>query len=349
MRKAYSVLFCFISFLAVGCRTQKSPLDRRDKPDPITATDLQNAKEFACVDKNELWEPEFSACMTPVVACEKKGGVFYEKKCLSLEEHCHLLKSTHEWWKGKCILKEEVCQKKKESGYIWTGVSCLTSMEACLNQGPQWDWNSSEKFCFIKSFKELCLLDESLPLDFQKTIHFLRNLKNGKTMTCEDSSSYMVTLTELNLLDEDQDQVSNLYPISHWLSLKKITIKKRSSSLDLTPLSTLKNLEYMDINGLSVKNLFDFSVLEKLKYLDISDNKVEDLEPIRGAKSIIDLNVSNNPISSLYFLKDLKNLKTLDASATTIEKDIPKTPTNCPQGPYVAAVLDQFCTLLNPY
>ncbi|WP_455011615.1 leucine-rich repeat domain-containing protein [Haemophilus parahaemolyticus] len=105
--------------------------------------------------------------------------------------------------------------------------------------------------------------------------------------------------------------------------------------MDLSPLSALSKLEYLNCNSNRIEKLFDKNhCLVNLKELYLRDNDITDISSLSTMKKLIKLNLNNNPenyfypkkrgikgITSIKSLQELKNLTNLDISGNLISKN----------------------------
>jgi len=150
---------------------------------------------------------------------------------------------------------------------------------------------------------------------------------------------YCKNLESLSTLCQSpKAQTLNLSVLSNLAKLKNLRIESFQIN-DLTPISTLVNLETLDLRQCIFPDLLpnDFlssiSKLQKLKQLDLSATKIQnigfceglgsleklnfdeerifDLSPLKNCKNLTFLSVSKNQIRNLDVVSNLKNLKQL--------------------------------------
>ena len=96
-------------------------------------------------------------------------------------------------------------------------------------------------------------------------------------------------------------------------------------AIDLSPLSSLKSLQTIDLNGCPIKNLDPLSKLTNLKMLDISDTLISDMEPLKKLTNLEQLlmmgckNITDKQVEDLQ--KALPNLKIVYSQ--TMSKNTP--------------------------
>ena len=68
----------------------------------------------------------------------------------------------------------------------------------------------------------------------------------------------------------------------------------KSKKVDILDFSKQKNLNYLQINGTSIRDVESLRYLEKMTYLDVSNNLLQSMEPLRNMLFLESLNISNN-------------------------------------------------------
>ncbi|MEA4825170.1 MAG: leucine-rich repeat domain-containing protein, partial [Clostridium sp.] len=87
---------------------------------------------------------------------------------------------------------------------------------------------------------------------------------------------------------------------------------------DIRPLSSLKNLKYLELSNNKISNVRGLSQLENLKQLIIANNELKDVKGLGSLKSLESLALSYNQINNIYEIGLLNNLKRLSASNNKI-------------------------------
>ena len=109
------------------------------------------------------------------------------------------------------------------------------------------------------------------------------------------------TITDLSLLSE----LTQL----HWLELNhNVTLS------DLSPLSSLPNLNGLHIEDNTISDLSPLTTLFTLRDLRLGGNIIEDLSAIAGLHNLRSISIGNNLITDLTALKDLKKLEWINMS-----------------------------------
>lgn len=118
--------------------------------------------------------------------------------------------------------------------------------------------------------------------------------------------------------------ISDISPLSVLSNLKYLDISLNRQLTDISPLSKLSNLEYLDIS--SIKELNDISALSKLnklEYLDAIDNKIKDVSPLATLSNIKTLRLSINEIEDISSLNKLSSLTNLQLGSNKIKNVSP--------------------------
>jgi small GTP-binding protein len=83
-------------------------------------------------------------------------------------------------------------------------------------------------------------------------------------------------------------------------------------------LSSLKNLEFLFLEGNRLTDISSLKNLKKLKELDLSHNTINDISPLKNLDSLAKLYLYENSIENLTPLSKLRNLEILDAAHNSI-------------------------------
>ena len=92
---------------------------------------------------------------------------------------------------------------------------------------------------------------------------------------------------------------------------------------DAKPISTLKNLRKLVINGAFLHSLSFVEPLRQLESLECAINKIADLAPLKNLKRLRSLRLSENSITDITPLEGLENLSELDVSDNCIKSLAP--------------------------
>jgi len=150
----------------------------------------------------------------------------------------------------------------------------------------------------------------------------LKNLQNLRTVVLSinlvtDFSPLAghPTLTKLHSIG---GQLTNAFSLSGITSLEELDLSGNDQLDDLTGLSTLENLQSLDISATPVSDLSALSSLTQLKVLDLYYTDVADLTPLSGLTNIEVVDITNTEIANLSPLESATKLKVLTAAGTRI-------------------------------
>jgi Leucine-rich repeat (LRR) protein len=111
-------------------------------------------------------------------------------------------------------------------------------------------------------------------------------------------------------------------PFAALIRLRRLSLRGDYSNpfklSDLSPLTSLAQLQSLDVSNTQVADLIPLSDLAQLRELDVRYAKVADLTPLAGLSQLQSLNVSEMPIDDLTPLAGLVQLQSLDISATPV-------------------------------
>lgn len=161
-----------------------------------------------------------------------------------------------------------------------------------------------------------------------RPISSLRNLKKI-TIVRIGNSTDIKPLSSMTELDEIyigiNPKTNNLQPLSTLKKLKKLNIiyieSKPTSLINIDPLSALKNLEYLGINGTQLSNLQPLSSLTKLTELYLSGNQISDVQPLGSLVNLEKLDLRMNKITNIQSLSSLTKLKALYLDGNSLPKN----------------------------
>ena len=162
--------------------------------------------------------------------------------------------------------------------------------------------------------------------------------KEYEDYTDWDGAYYYDEDTEENWNDSGEDNIEDIwYKIPQANQLRKITgienlfqIKKlvigvqskdwleQSQFDDLSPISNLSKLEYLDFSQTQVKDISPLIGLSNLKTIVCCNSGITDLSPLSNLKIIKELNFAFTPIDDLKPLSLLPNLTKLYCGGTSI-------------------------------
>lgn len=143
----------------------------------------------------------------------------------------------------------------------------------------------------------------------------LRGLTNLANLWVDDDTqvsdiSPIVGLPNLEHLALDGDSVSNLSPVARLVNLKHLRIADLSgSSLDLSFLAGLTELEIIDIHDGDNLDLTPLAGLTRLRELFMANSGISDISALAGLTGLVRMDLSSNEISDISPLAGLTNLK----------------------------------------
>ncbi len=125
--------------------------------------------------------------------------------------------------------------------------------------------------------------------------------------------SALSTLTELKVLNLDDNSINDLAGLSTCSSLEELHIC-RNAVTSLVPLSSLGSLKILDVSLNSLETIAPITKCTSLSDLNVSDNKLTDLKDIGSLKNLTSLNASKNAIESVAGIENCKKLEVFDLS-----------------------------------
>lgn len=114
---------------------------------------------------------------------------------------------------------------------------------------------------------------------------------------------------------------NNLEPLKFFPDLKFFGLYQVDESLDLSPLTALKRVEYVSLGG-RVGDVSPLSKLKTLQKFDLYETHVSSLASFKSLKQITKLDLYGSGVSDLKPLSGLKALKTLRLGNCPDVKDI---------------------------
>ena len=88
---------------------------------------------------------------------------------------------------------------------------------------------------------------------------------------------------------------------------------------DLGPLSTLKNLMWLDLRASKIRDISPLLGLSKLEYLDLGDNGIGRIPSMAGMVSLKKLELGHNQLLDAGFVTGMNNLRLLNLSFNRIQ------------------------------
>lgn len=115
-------------------------------------------------------------------------------------------------------------------------------------------------------------------------------------------------------MDLRQNMIQEIGPLDRSRHLTHLFLSRNAiSSLD--PLRALGSIEFIQLNeNRNLSDLSPLSAMTKLRYIQSNGCSIADLSPIRGLRSLVELTLRENEIVSLEPLSQLENLQIADFS-----------------------------------
>ena len=146
----------------------------------------------------------------------------------------------------------------------------------------------------------------------------------GKTSGEAITSADMATLTHLDASNKGVRNLTGLEQAINltWLDLGSVIVNDEwvnsNAISDLSPLSGLTRLEYLDIDSNSITTISSLSGLTSLEYLDLGSNSISDLSALSGLTRLKTLGLYSSGISDLSALSGLTSLEYLVLDSNSI-------------------------------
>ncbi|NQV32742.1 MAG: leucine-rich repeat domain-containing protein, partial [Phycisphaeraceae bacterium] len=119
-------------------------------------------------------------------------------------------------------------------------------------------------------------------------------------------------LTQLTQLNLSENELSDLSGVGTLTQLDMLDVHHNGVT-DFTPLSGMKNLSYLILRDNDYQgSLAALSSLKQLEHLDLEQNRIEDIDDLRGLTRLKDLRLSHNSIIDVSALANMAELETLD-------------------------------------
>ena len=117
-------------------------------------------------------------------------------------------------------------------------------------------------------------------------------------------------LQALNLggLARDGRRLADLTPLSSLVNLQVLVLYENELQ-DLAPLSGLVNMEELSLDTNSVSDLTPLAGMEKLRILNIAHTAVSDLSPLKGFTNLTELTITDTPVTDISCLDGLEGLQ----------------------------------------
>ncbi len=117
----------------------------------------------------------------------------------------------------------------------------------------------------------------------------------------------------------EQDNISNIEPLSQIQNLKKLNLSKTSVE-SIEPLYELRDLAWLDISQTKVSSLGPLENNHSLQYLNISETDIESIDALEEASSLNKFCMNNTPVNNIDPIMGLTGLRELRADGSKINK-----------------------------
>ena len=115
----------------------------------------------------------------------------------------------------------------------------------------------------------------------------------------------------LTSLDARHKGIVNLMGLEHATDLEGLVLIGNKIE-DISPLSGLKELDFIDLGGNEISDLRPLAALTRLETLHIWQNQIEDISPLAGLVNLKKLLIENNNITDFSPLDGLTHLEVID-------------------------------------
>ena len=236
-------------------------------------------------------------------------GTMYETKTKEIKRIENSFKLQKVLWDGDLsgiwgVVSNSI--KEKMKGAVKKGVSgsVMHEEEESEELQPEEPQSGIESVTETPKFTEVSdtVTDEFLK---EALIELLGSDSNGEPDFSKEH--------EVTFLDLSGRFIQRRDGLQHLKSLQTLILDDNEIS-DLSPLSSLTRLKYLDVSGQNVEDILALSGLSGLEYLDISDNPVSSLAAVSGFAALKELDITDTGVTSLSPLSSLERLKSLRAA-----------------------------------
>ena len=236
------------------------------------------------------------------------------------------------------------------SSAVLTGYLDSTGGETCqvwFEYGTTTSYGSSTSKLSVSSTGPFSAFISSLSLD--TTYHFRACAQNtkgtnyGSDMTFTTTADQVVTLPDPNLeaaireaigkptgdiYQSDLEWLTSLYAswrnisdltgLEHCTDLKHLDLSWNNQISDISPLSNLTSLTYLELTGTQISDITTLSDLTSLIYLGLVGNQISDISALSNLTSLTSLWLGGNQISDISALSNLTSLTSLGLECNQI-------------------------------
>jgi internalin A len=163
-----------------------------------------------------------------------------------------------------------------------------------------------------KTFLDWCQQYNTIARDAQQTVAAL--LEVAKNKDCQQANKTLQALTRISF---SPPNIENLQPLSSLINLQELDLEN-NQIVNIEPLATLSNLRQLHLKNNKIKNVKALQDLNSLTWLDLSGNSIEDLRGIDKLANLTYLQLDKNKIVNVSPLSNLNNLTALGLSDNQI-------------------------------
>jgi internalin A len=183
-------------------------------------------------------------------------------------------------------------------------------------------------YLIAQTFTEWCQQKANLSQQRRRTVEVL--LQVAKTQNCGQANQTLTNLTELSL---EQNQISDIKPLSNLTNLTELSLGGNQIS-DIKPLSNLTKLTSLSLTGNQISDIKPLSNLTKLTSLSLTGNQmsnltnltvlwlegnqISDIKPLSNLTNLTVLSLEGNQISDIKPLSNLTKLTSLSLEGNQI-------------------------------
>jgi hypothetical protein len=167
-------------------------------------------------------------------------------------------------------------------------------------------------YLIAQTFTEWCQQKANLSQQTRRTVEAL--LQVAKTQNCGQANQTLTNLTELSL---EQNQISDIKPLSNLTNLTELFLGGNLIS-DIKPLSNLTNLTTLHLSENKISDIKPLSNLTNLTWLYLRENLISDIKPLSNLTNLTRLYLEENQISDIKPLSNLTNLTRLSLRGNQI-------------------------------
>lgn len=153
-----------------------------------------------------------------------------------------------------------------------------------------------------------------------KSLHVnLNNIHNIEELSALPYLSFLSMRCSGNKLKSNckNKSLKNIEFLKELIFLKGLDLSKNQIE-DLSPISSMSELEYLDVRSNKIKHLPNLSKVSKLKFLDLASNHINKISELKKTAKLQYLNLNDNQISELNDLSFLEDLKYLSLGSNPI-------------------------------